>query len=500
MNSKIKKGTLKLNFFLQIIYQIIILVIPLFQAPLLTRNLGDTALGTFTYVNSIAYYFLVIAKLGIDRYGQRVIATCKQDELRLRKSFWSLFYTHAFFSLISILVYFILSIFVFTENNNLFIINGIYVFSVLLDITWLFYGLENFKSVVLKNLVIKILEFVLIILLVKQPSDLWIYATIVCVGFLLGNLCLWPGTIMKIKPIKVDFKECIFHIKPLLILSISAIASTLYTVFDKTLLGLISSKEAVAYYEFADKIINIPKAITAVIGTVLFPRACLMASKGDIIAQKKYTELSFVFVSFISCASIFGLLSLGPNFAIVYFGESFSTTGQVMQIMGFLVYIVGIGDVLRNIYIIPMEKDIPYVICVCINAILNVVISLILIPFIGIYGAVVGTICAETFGLLFQLFLCRKEKTLLPLLKATILFSISGGIMYLVLSIMVQKLNISILSLVIEFAVGAFIDILLSVALILVFYPNYRKRIINKLFISKSKTKEVNQNEINKEN
>ena len=82
------KQNLKQNFYFQFLYQAIILIIPLLVSPYLTRHLGDTALGIYAYANSIAYYFVIFANLGISRHGQRIIANNVNDITKLRKSFW----------------------------------------------------------------------------------------------------------------------------------------------------------------------------------------------------------------------------------------------------------------------------------------------------------------------------------------------------------------------------------------------------------------------------
>ena len=85
-----------------------------------------------------------------------------------------------------------------------------------------------------------------------------------------GQLVMIPQAIKIVKPIRFSREDVKKHIKPLFVLSIAVAAVSLYTVFDKTLLGLMTIKENVAYYEYASKIINIPKTIIGVIGTVIF--------------------------------------------------------------------------------------------------------------------------------------------------------------------------------------------------------------------------------------
>ena len=103
----IKIGKTKSNFIFQMIYQIVTLAIPLVIAPYLTRVLGDTSLGIYTYTYSIAFCFMSFARLGIDKYGQRVIATVRDCDIKLRKTFWSLYFVHVFFTLLALIIYFL---------------------------------------------------------------------------------------------------------------------------------------------------------------------------------------------------------------------------------------------------------------------------------------------------------------------------------------------------------------------------------------------------------
>ena len=431
-----KKDGIKKNFVYQLLYQIIILVIPLLQAPYLTRMLGDTSLGIYTYSNSIGYYFVVLSMLGITRHGQRVIASAKND-FEIRKRFWSLFFDHVLISVLVTSIYFALIPLFFADDYIVYLINGMYVASAIFDITFLFYGLENFKSVIFKNLFVKLTQFILIILLVKSPNDLNVYTSIMAGGSLLGNVILIPSAIKMVKPIKFGLEDCKLHIKPLLVLSISAIASTLYTVFNKTLIGMFRPKEEVAYYEYAEKLINVPKSLIAAVGTVIFPRSCSLIIKNDFEGVRKYAKTAIFIVGFIAFASIFGFLSVGQLLVDVYYGPEFSETGGLLMSMTPLIFIVGLGEIVRNMYLIPMKKDTKYVLCVVLNSVINIVVTLILLQFIGSYGAVIGAICAEAFGLIFQYFLIKKElpfellvKNLLPtfmigLLMFAVVFSVS---------------------------------------------------------------------------
>ena len=61
MSKGVQREGVKKNFLYQFIYQSLLLIIPLIISPFLTRTLGDTSLGNYSYVNSIAYYFVLFA-------------------------------------------------------------------------------------------------------------------------------------------------------------------------------------------------------------------------------------------------------------------------------------------------------------------------------------------------------------------------------------------------------------------------------------------------------
>ena len=93
MNRQQRDGVSK-NFIYQFLYQVVIMVIPLIVSPYLTRTLGSKALGIYTYVNSIALYFVMFANLGITKHGQRIVAQNRNDSKKLSRVFWSLFLVH----------------------------------------------------------------------------------------------------------------------------------------------------------------------------------------------------------------------------------------------------------------------------------------------------------------------------------------------------------------------------------------------------------------------
>ena len=436
---KIQGDSVKKNLSFQFIYQVLILVLPLVLAPYLTRTLGDTALGVYSYSYSIGQIFVVLANLGISKYGQRIIAEKKGNVIELRKVYWSLFTVHA---VVSAFVFAAYMVFAFACGGNdrvVFLLQGFYVLSAFFDITWFYYGIEKFNGVVIRNTIVKAAEFVLIFLFVKSPDDLWKYTLIMALSILLGMVVLLPPTFKYVKPIRFSFADCKMQISPLMVLFIASVATLLFTFFDKTLLGI---------------------------------RACVFISRNELSEAKKYRTFSLLFIYFISFASIFGLLSVGDLFVNIYYGESFLECVGIINMLSSTILIVALADVVRTQILIPMHKDKEYMIITIISAVLNVAVSMLLLGPLGVYGVVIGSILSETISLVLISLICRKQIDWKEAFVLAVPFVIIGIAMYFSVRLVTLFISDSLFTLLIEVLVGAFVYISLSAVYLLFIYKD----------------------------
>ena len=70
---------IKKNYIYNTIYQVLSLITPLITAPYISRVLGSSGVGIYSYTNSIVTYFTLFAALGTASYGQREIAMHRND-------------------------------------------------------------------------------------------------------------------------------------------------------------------------------------------------------------------------------------------------------------------------------------------------------------------------------------------------------------------------------------------------------------------------------------
>ena len=102
---------------------------------------------------------------------------------------------------------------------------------------------------------------------------------------------------------------------------------------DKIMLGIMSTKLEVGFYENAEKIISIPLAIITALGTVMLPRMSNIIANGDEKKFKEYISKSMEFIIFLASPIVLGLISIAKEFAPVYFGNEFYKTGYLILLV-----------------------------------------------------------------------------------------------------------------------------------------------------------------------
>lgn len=425
---------MKKNFIYNSLYQILILLLPMITAPYATRVLGPSNLGDYTYTQSVANYFVLFAMLGLNNYGNRSIATIRDDKVKLKKTFSEIVSMQWLVTAIVAAIY-IISLVCFNNNfKYYYLVLLMYVISAGFDINWLFLGLEQFKINIVRNTIIKTLSVIAIFVFVKNSDDTLIYIIINCLGILLGQICVWPYAIKKIGFEIPNLKDILKHIKPNIILFIPVIAVSLYRIMDIIMLGKLCGNKEVAYYSYADKLIQIPLSLVTALTSVMMPRATNMIAKGEKTASKQLFDVALQLVLCMCSAFTFGMMGIADIFIPLYYGKAFMPSIVFLKFLAPVIFINGIASVIRTQFLIPMNEDKKYIYSVCTGAVVNFVLNFVLIKYIGSMGAVYATLFAELAVFCVQVILTKNEIQYRKYLLDSIVFLVIGFFMYLLIS------------------------------------------------------------------
>ena len=443
----------KKNLIYQGIYQILIIILPILTAPYVSRVLGAKNIGYYSYSYSVANYFVLFCMLGINNYGNKLIAEKKGDKKQLNAAFSELYILHAIVSILVLCVY-IIYINVTSDNHTYAMICSLYIIGAVFDINWAFFGLEEFKITVTRNTILKIATVCCVFIFVKTSSDTWKYVLIMALGNVISQSVIWIALPKYIKFVKPRFEKVIKHIKPNIVLFIPVIAVSVYKIMDKIMINKLSGAVQVGYYENAEKIINIPMGIITAVGVVMLPRAVSLLNNDGDNAVKESINFTMKYVMIIAYALAFGLIAIGPQFAPVFFGEEFLAAGRMIQGLAVTIPFMAFANIIRTQYLIPKEYNSIFIISVLCGAVINFIVNALFIKTLGANGAVIGTICAEISVCLIQAVAIRKELDTINNFKLSIKYGIIGCFMCIGIVILRYLLPSNIVSLLVEIIIG----------------------------------------------
>lgn len=460
------------NFLYNLVYQIFIFIIPLFTIPYVSRVLGANNIGIYAYTYSIISYFMLAAMLGINNYGSREIAKAGENIKLRSQKFFSIYFLQLICTVIMCILFILFYFIIEYDNKKILLIQFIYLISCAFDINWYFFGVEKFKITISRNIIIKIISLILIVILVKLNNDLWKYTLILSLSTLISQLYLWLFIRKEVKYEKVSVKEIFSHLKKCLILFIPVIAYSVYRIMDKTMIGYFSNTFQLGNYENAEKIITIPISFITALGTVMLPH---MAKTDDYSFSKKITD-SFKLCFFMLFPILVCLLVIADDFSTVFFGNEFIYSANLIKILIITVLFSGVTNVVRTNYLIPKSKDRVYVISTIYGALVNFVLNIIFIKKYGAYGACIGTIAAEMIVMLYQIEKTRSNIEYYNNIKSVIPFLVKSVIMGIIIYL-VNYFNIS------NILIKVSIQVLLGVIIYFSLNKNY---IINDFFGKKN--------------
>lgn len=452
-----KKPNIIINYLYNLSYQLLVIILPIITTPYISRTLKAEAIGAYSFSYSVTTYFSLFGILGLNMYGQLKISKCRDNQTRISENFFGIFIAKCITSIVSILVYLFVLLFS-GKYQSLFIVLITLLVSNIFDISWLFQGVEQFKTIVLRNYIIKFFSVLLIFILVKSEKDIILYAFIMQASTLLGNLSLWLSLKNYVKRVKFADIKVLLHIKNSLVYFLPAIASSIYTSMDKIMLGtMIGSDFENGIYDQAHKIEQTVVTILSSLNMVLLPRMSYLFSLDKQSEYKKYLRNSLEIVGLLAMPMVAGLFSIANTFVPIFLGNEFISCVILLRIFSFLVLFSGVNTMIGNQCLVAQGKQNKYNIGVVVGAIINVTLNIVLIPLLKSSGAAIASVLSEIVILGIFLFYSRSYIKLNSLIKMWSKFIVASIVMAFILWGIGLTWKLSILKLIGQIIMGVMV-------------------------------------------
>lgn len=426
MNNSIKR-----NYYYNLVYQIVAVVVPILITPYISRTIGASGIGYYSYSKSLSTYFILFAELSVEIYGQREIAFCNKDKKNRSIVFFELLIIRISTTLISSLFYLAFVGFQDGIIKTLLLIQLIDVISVSIEINWLLRGVENFRAILFRNLTIKAFYIAGIVLFVKSSNDLFLYVAICSCSLTIANLSAWISAKRYLTKIKFSELNIRRHLIPLFQIFVPTIALSLYHLIDKTMLGsMLGDSVESGNYEQGLKLITIATTIITSFGTVMAPRVSSLFAEKKTESIRENIRGAFNIVWLFALPMACGFYLIGSLIVPWFFGNGFEKVVDILRFFSFIVIPIGMKNVFGPQYLVATKKQNKYTLAVLIGLVVNIILNSLLIPQIKAVGAAIASLVSEIVIVAILFFIVRKEFTIMDVFsgigKKTIATMIMG--------------------------------------------------------------------------
>lgn len=447
--------SIKKNYIYNTLYEILAVLAPLITAPYVSRIFEADGVGIYSYTNSIASYFTMFAALGVRGYGQREIAQHRENKKEESKLFWELELMCISTTLICLAAWTILILFS-TKYSVYYAVLTMTVAATAFDISWFWGGFEQYRFIVIRNSILKLVGIAVLFIFVHQKSDLLLYIALIAATGLLGNLSMWtylPKYLDKVSFRELEIKR---HYKQTFVYFIPTIATSIYTMLDKAMIGWITKNDFEnGYYEQATKIINICKTVVFSLSTVVSSRISFLFAKQNHDEIKAKIRDSLNFILLLAVPVTFGLIGVAKNFVPFFYGDGYEKTVAILYILAPLIMIIGVSNCLGSLYFTPSGQRARSNKAIVTGAMVNFALNTFLIYLLKAEGAAIASFMAESTITVMYLYMARDyfEITCIP--KILWKRIIGAGIMLAVVILIRQYINHQAVLIVVQITVGA---------------------------------------------
>ncbi|WP_051366187.1 flippase [Pseudothermotoga elfii] len=397
------------NYLYNVLLQISNILVPLITTPYVTRVLDPSGFGIVSFANSIIQYFILFGTLGLNLYGNRLIAYVRDDREKLSKTFWELFWLRCITVSIASGAYIIFLLLLKPSFLVVYLIQILNLLATVLDLSFLFMGIEEFRIVSLRGFTARLITAGLIFVFVKEKDDFVIYTSISALGNLISQLIVWKFLFRHIsKGISLSIKGLFKHLPGSLKLFVPLIAIQVYTILDRTMLGILSSKDQVGIYTPGLTLVKTALSLITALGTVMLPRISNLVSNRREDLIKNYAVKTFGFVTYAGLFLTLALYLLTPDFVPIFFGKEFQPVLHVIKVVCPIVLFISWSNFFGIQLMVPMQLEKEFTLSVFIGAITNFSLNLFLISKYGAIGASIATVFAEFLVTLSQMMFIRK--------------------------------------------------------------------------------------------
>ncbi|WP_104368700.1 flippase [Prevotella sp. MGM1] len=393
-------NSIKKNYIFNLLNTVTSLLFPLVTFPYASRIMLADGIGQVNFFQSIINYIVLLSSIGIPLYAIRESASVRNDKKELSRVCLEIVILHTSLTALGYLAVGIICMTVakVTVDIPLFLLLSTTIFFNAIGCNWLFQGVEDFKYITIRGIVVRLLAILLLFVFVRTRDDLMWYAGFTVLGTVGGNVFnLWRMR-RYIKPRLHRLGELrpLRHLVPSLRIFVLNLIISIYVNLDMVMLGFMKDSTAVGYYTAASKITTVLMGVVSSLGTVMLPRLSNLIHEGRMEEFNRLSRKAIDFVFTFSTPLFIGLIVLAPSLIHLFCGQSYEPAIRTLMIISPVMLIIGLSNVMGIQVLYPQRKENLVIYSTAVGAVINFSLNCLLIPKYAQDGAAIATVVAET--------------------------------------------------------------------------------------------------------
>lgn len=425
--------SVKVNYILNLINTGTQMLFPLITFPYVCRVIEADGIGQINFFQSIISYISLFTCLGIPMYAIREIARDRSDVVQMNRTAMEILLLHSMLTLVGYAMVAILCLTVpqLQVNTPLFLILSLTIFFTAIGCEWFYQGIEDFKYITIRGLIIKTVSVVLLFIFVKSKTDLLYYGCYTVFGVLGGNIFNFFRLRKYIHRENIIFSELHIkrHIKPVLKVFSFSVVTSIYLQLNTVLLGFLKNALAVGYFAAATKVMQMLLTMSACLGSVMMPRASHLIAENKEDEFNRLIQKSYDFTLAIALPMTIGLIFCAPSLITALCGVKFEHSILPSQIIAPIILMVAISNVFGIQVLFPKGKINIVTLCCGIGAVADLILNLCLIPFFSYIGTSIAYLGAEVATTVSMYFIGRRYIPIIYFKKSHLTYALGCIVM-----------------------------------------------------------------------
>lgn len=429
--------SVKVNYILNLINTGTQMLFPLITFPYVCRVIEADGIGQINFFQSIISYISLFTCLGIPMYAIREIARDRSDVVQMNRTAMEILLLHSMLTLVGYAIVAILCLTVpqIQVNIPLFLILSLTIFFTAIGCEWFYRGIEDFKYITIRGLIIKTVSVVLLFIFVKSKTDLLYYGCYTVFGVLGGNIFNFFRLRKYIHRENIIFSELHIkrHVKPVLKVFSFSVVTSIYLQLNTVLLGFLKNALAVGYFAAATKVMQMLLTMSACLGSVMMPRASHLIAENKEDEFNRLIQKSYDFTLAIALPMTIGLIFCAPSLITALCGVKFEHSILPSQIIAPIILMVAISNVFGIQVLFPKGKINIVTLCCGIGAVADLILNLCLIPFFSYIGTSIAYLGAEVATTVSMYFIGRRYIPIIYFKKSHLTYALGCIVMAIAL-------------------------------------------------------------------